>query len=134
MMNKKRRPQTTLRLSHVHYSSREREPRPGTDDAAVRPRGRSRARGPVPPRIHPPGVEIARARRLGEARPPPQPVPSWGSILGGASTLRGLDVAGAARHQTARARPCFRPRSRTGGGGGEPTIPPPRGGWGCGRD
>jgi hypothetical protein len=119
--------------------------------AGVRPRGRSPrlARGPVPPRIHPPGVEMregaATARDACVTSPaPPRPSPTDDDALlgrcslgdpgrGGASTLRGLDVAGAARRQTARARPFSRPKSRTGGEPSDHPPPPPPlgGGIGC---
>ena len=137
MMNKKRRFQTTLRLSHVHYSSREREPRPD-DDAAVRPRGRSPrlARGPVPRRINPPGVEMregaATARDACVTSPaPPRPsqsmtMGSWGSWAG-----RGVHPPGARRRGSGAssdgARASLLPTEEPNGGGGRADHPPPRG-------
>ena len=118
---------------------RDREP---TDDAAVRPRGRSPrlARGPVPRRINPPGVEMregaATARDACVTSPaPPRPsqsmtMGSWGSWAG-----RGVNPPGARRRGSGAssdgARASILPPEEPNGGRAKrpsPPAPPPRGG------
>ena len=124
---------STLRLSHVHTSSRGREPRPGTDDAAVRPRGRSRARARAS--THPPAGSgdregAATARDACVTSPaPPRPsqsmtMGSWGSWAG-----RGVHPPGARRRGSGAssdgARASLFPTEEPNGGGGRADHPPP---------
>ena len=112
--------------------SRAREP---TDDAAVRPRGRSPrlARGPVPRRINPPGVEMregaATARDACVTSPaPPRPSPTDDDallgILGGAGRPPSGGSTSRERRVVRRRARVHSPARRAERGASQATIPP----------